>query len=660
MTQETYHKLPSVKIGDHEHLVRRIIKGGNKDMMPREFTENSAAKLRQLINDSFPDVDNTIYIRGLKLTPDLFTGVTTSDYKLCVMQQGAMTDIREMEQIGSSADKTMGDKDNFGMGSRTCSLPWTDVAYITRENGVSKMLVLGIRQNKVKVIVPVDDISVWVEANAKDRNYPKGDFTEVMLLGKNSDPAQNTVMKPWPPKEAGMKRSVPKNFWTASLHRRFCEMPHKIVFQKGKTEEGDTFASGRASATFGRNFITWHDAFMKANKITLPNKEWIYECPVAKEDNSIKLHYYFDPKKLDASGNEEPISTGSTASMSSVAFNGLIWKSNSGYKEYFDVQAGNNKTIVDQMTGIIGGNDHFRMFVELPTDAFEPGDDRTSLRTSDELEGVTYRDYITMLVSNMSDKYKAKIEEYATAKKGKNLDDRLKNRLDRLKNLAKLSTVQAGGVTKTNGANGTNKQTSNTGNNNGTKGKKKKPYTHNNVLTVSAKNNTMTSPEWELITYKEVTSAELDDFIARYLSPTKPGERPTLLINVQHVLIDKIIEELKCTDLVKVKIRPFVIEEIKLKLGTKCCLNKSLVDDNEYDYSHSDFKESVKDPALLASAIFYEEFLPDLRKTAKALNDMELAGTLATDSEELDPETVEKWKAIGDVEFPKKTGTDNK
>lgn len=643
MNKEKIPYLRSVETKDQEHIVRRLIKGGKREMMPRELVDNAVAKILELLSLGV-DCDKTVYIRGLKFTADLLDGINTSNYKLSFMQAGAMANIHEIQNIGGSAEKTLGDKDNFGMGSRTSTLNWGDLCYITRKDGKSLMCILGMRQNVVKVIIQPTDVSNWVEKNSVERNYPKGDFTEVILLGFESDMTQNTVQRPWLPKEPSKERSVPKNFYTASLFKRFAEMPVKIAFQKAKTEDGHTYGMGGESGTFARWFKTWHEKFLEANK-DHPNDQSFYESVHAKEDNSIKLHYYFDGVMKNAKGEDQPITRGYVAGLCSTAFNGLIWKGNTGRKEYYDVADGSAKMVRDQNCGITGGQDHFRFFVELPTDKFEPTDDRTGLRYTDDLEEVSYSHFEAMLISNMSERLKKKIAEFSVARKSKNLDKELLERLKKLKNLARLTTKTVQGTTH--GTTKTNNNSQNTKTNTGT-GNKRKPYTHNNVLTVSKKNKgTGFDDNIQLIDYKNVDNNQIGPFIARLIQSKKSEERDTLLFNVQHELIDKILEELNLDEAIKVPMRTFVEDEIKLKLGVYCCLNKSLVDDENYEYSYTDYLSSIKDPHLLAQAITYEDILSGLRVRAKQLKD-ELKLQEETSSDE------KRWQEKANVVLPKK------
>ena len=629
-------------------------------MMPREFTDNARAKIQELLDQGLIEPkDAVIKIRGLRFTPGLLDNITKSNYKLSFLNPGAMTNIHEISQIGGSADKVMGDKENLGMGGRTSSLNYSDVMYITRKDGISHMIVLGFRgtgsQQTVKVVVPVSEVTTWVEQNVKERTYPDGDFTEVVLLGKDGEPTQNTVRNPF-----NDTKDVSKGYYTKKLHHRFVDVSIPIIFQKAKTEDGDTFGSGTQSAKHGRYFKTFHDGFVEAKK-NFPNSGSFLEVRsnLKNPNSGMKIHYYYIGTKLNSKGDEEPVTNSTLSSMTTVATNGLIWKAANGVKEYFDVAEGSTKKVRDQQLGIVGGNDHFRIFVELPTSDYQPNDARNGLRCDATNDPIVFDDLLEDIVASMSSTYKQMITKHSVTQSNKNLDSELRKRVLAFQNLTKLAKMSSGASNSSSTGNqpgGTKKGKSGSSNSN------KKKYKHNNALKVHSQNNRTTMSNIELINFKHVGDAEVGPFIARLIESKVKGDRDELLFNTEHHLIDSIIAELNVKPIVGLHIRPSVYNELKLKLAVHCIINKSLRDDSKYQYSHNDYKDSVKDPSLLARAVDYMDLLPRLRTIATKLAQQERAGTLPDNPEEfveeaeltgVDDQTEQRWTKAG-VEMPAK------
>jgi hypothetical protein len=211
----------------------------------------------------------------------------------------------------------MGSDDNFGIGFKATCLTWTDLMFITRKNGKSYMVKLGL--NREKNVIGSSDIiefSDWVDYYEVKREYPIGhDFTEVILLGKDGDIKQNTFNYPY---GSDTNREA-SNALISSIYRRFVTIPENIVlrFDSGTKINGGLTTHNTSWSAYNNGIIfnTWTQCWDRAK-----NDECIYELA---EDVStgIKYHYYYDaPNLVTCSKNRvnEPISVGVTSRMTSA------------------------------------------------------------------------------------------------------------------------------------------------------------------------------------------------------------------------------------------------------------------------------------------------------------------------------------------------------
>jgi len=159
--------------------------------------------------------------------------------KLSFLNPGGMT-ATELDtafcQIGSSIGKVNSIDRNYGQGIRTATLFWTDLLCITykKDTDLAHFVWLGkedLTGNDFTIDIKssegvdnVQECTDWVKANAVAREYNlEEDFTEVIFLGKDADPTQDTFVNPYG------KDSSPSALWIRkALYTRFWKLPQNV------------------------------------------------------------------------------------------------------------------------------------------------------------------------------------------------------------------------------------------------------------------------------------------------------------------------------------------------------------------------------------------------------------------------------------------------
>lgn len=237
--------------------------------------------------------------------------------KLSFLNPGGMT-AKELEQafcsIGSSVNKINSLDKSFGQGIRTATLFWTDLLCITYKPNVGAYYAwLGKEQlsgNDFKIKIKsmktpdkVIECTDWVQQNAQYREYNLDqEFTEVIFLGKDANPLQDTFLDPY----GEGKRHPDGLLWIRkSIFTRFWKLPTNVSIQMHLNVLSDTTAKNTRGY---KPFMTFLDCLN-------------YDVPKAKTkpvQQSIRslntgavIHYFYDcPLTEDPTGEEGYVKRG--------------------------------------------------------------------------------------------------------------------------------------------------------------------------------------------------------------------------------------------------------------------------------------------------------------------------------------------------------------
>lgn len=401
----------------------------DRNMTWREWIKNAieAAVKEALANkDLLAKGKIPIYVRALPVN-GLLEGLDFTHPKLCTMQPGGM-DYKHLEtatKMSCEYDKKQGIKSNRGNGLRITASLHTDILFVTRKNGVALMRLIGWRgpANKKSFFqTEIERCDQWVNDNAEARNYPEGDFTEVIFMGVESEAKQNTLLHPFGETDKQSKRTC-----ISTIFRRFWEIPDciEIIFQQGKDEDSTPHSAGykRGSVVFK----TWLDSFKKSQKEVKSAKDSVYEC--TSNSDGYKLHQFFDAPQSDGDMSTEGI----TSSHNSSPFSGLLYGPK-GELEIFNLIEG-TKSLQRSLGkfGIINGHKYFRFFLEVPYDLY--GEDPTRkylVREGDPTNTRRYfndDDLIQIMKSLVHPDIQSKINELNKEVQTEDIDDLIKQEL---------------------------------------------------------------------------------------------------------------------------------------------------------------------------------------------------------------------------------------
>jgi hypothetical protein len=157
--------------------------------------------------------------------------------KLSFLNPGGMTATElttAFTKVGSSVGKENSLDRNYGQGIRTSVLYWSELLCITYKNGVAHYVWLGKEElggNDFQIEIKsadgtdmVQECTDWVVENAQKREYNLDeDFTEVILLGKEANPTQDTFLDPY-----GINKTQNVNWLRKAIYTRFWKLPENV------------------------------------------------------------------------------------------------------------------------------------------------------------------------------------------------------------------------------------------------------------------------------------------------------------------------------------------------------------------------------------------------------------------------------------------------
>ena len=197
-------------------------------------------------------------------------------------------------KIGSSVGKQNSFETNFGQGIRTSTLYWTDLGCITyKPNHGAHFVWLG-KKNKGGNDFDIDiksangsdlvyNVTDWVIKNASDREYNLDEeFTEVIFLGKDADPTQDTFVDPY---GTGKEQSV---LWIRkAIYARFWGIPknvklllHASILSKDTAKKSSGY----------REFMTFEECL----SWDLPKVKEKPKSQIVKTQSGVRIHYFYD------------------------------------------------------------------------------------------------------------------------------------------------------------------------------------------------------------------------------------------------------------------------------------------------------------------------------------------------------------------------------
>ena len=221
--------------------------------------------------------------------------------KLSFLNPGGMTASElttAFTKIGSSVGKENSLDRNYGQGIRTSVLFWSELLCITYKNGKAHYAWLGKesaeRGNDFQIDIKsadgpdlVQECTDWVIDNAKEREYNLDeDFTEVILLGREANPTQDTFIEPYGDSKqqnsVWLRKAIYTRFW--KLPKNVKLMLHSSVLSK---DESNTINGYRDFMTFD-DCINWD----------LPKAEERPRSEIVKVQRGAhrgaRIHYIYD------------------------------------------------------------------------------------------------------------------------------------------------------------------------------------------------------------------------------------------------------------------------------------------------------------------------------------------------------------------------------
>jgi len=244
-----------------------------------------------------------IYIRKLDIAAGLIgweePNGKVKDYfkdKLSFLNSGGMTATELTTafcEIGSSVGKENSLDRNYGQGIRTSVLFWSELLCVTYKNGVANFVWLGKEElggSDFEIDIKssdgtylVQDCTDWVKENATQRGYNLDeDFTEVIILGKEANPTQDTFDKPYG------DLSSPKNWISKAIYTRFWNIPDNVKLMIHR----DVRNSGPSGY---QQFMTFKDCFFYNNKQEGAEKKCNETIKVQKgKHRGARIHYFYD------------------------------------------------------------------------------------------------------------------------------------------------------------------------------------------------------------------------------------------------------------------------------------------------------------------------------------------------------------------------------
>lgn len=424
-------------------------------MFLREAVVNSIEAMVWYLSNGSVSFKNPIqmYIRALPINDlDYYLGLEDEpgDYtapKLSFLNLKGLTadQLEVATSMTGSVDKEQDLDANFGIGIISSVTSFSDLMMISRYNGVTHATTVGFRNGNLVRILPVTDVTEWAEYFAEERGYDRygdADFTEVIILGHESERTQNTFLNPYSPKE-----KMKDNWLVATLYTRIARMPENIelILEGYKTNNRSKNCKIHMSnsGTSDYTFRTWNKIVRSSISLKNSSDEKIskkysnFEKETVTFKDGTEIDYIYDGPSLDEKSNLRPttvnhLKTGFDSVFSALEFQG----------EYFDIYAGlksklyghfsgPNKTIMTRL-GVIEGSEYFRIIYRLPSKGLKMNFSRTYIteKNSNNFQHpINLLDKISEIYNNRPDWFIEKISEHNTNVSESNFENRVRDML---------------------------------------------------------------------------------------------------------------------------------------------------------------------------------------------------------------------------------------
>ena len=356
-------------------------------------------------------------------------------------------------KVGSSVGKENSLDRNYGQGIRTSVLYWSELLCITYKNGVAHYVWLGKEElggNDFQIEIKsadgtdmVQECTGWVVENAQEREYNLDeDFTEVILLGKEANPTQDTFMDPYG------KNKLESTLWLRkAIYTRFWKLPKNVKLLMNLNVLSKP---GSKKTTGYRDFMTFEECL----EWDLPKVQQKPQSEIVKVQKGphrgARIHYFYDaPLGENYSSPHLPYSVfkANDNGWGGGNISGIILKN-----EMYDVKSDSTQEQSSLIKlGIHKDHRNFKIMYELPQDAGYTYDMyRTVVLNGQEPILFDDEDILQDIVNNMPKWFNDLVAE-TKIKSKVDLTDIIKARLAAQKSLfnplAGMTTNGNGGMT---------------------------------------------------------------------------------------------------------------------------------------------------------------------------------------------------------------------
>lgn len=392
--------------------------------------------------------------------------------KLSFLNPGGMTASElttAFTKVGSSVGKENSLDRNYGQGIRTSVLYWSELLCITYKNGVAHYVWLGKEElggNDFQIEIKsadgtdmVQECTDWVVENAQEREYNLDeDFTEVILLGKEANPTQDTFLEPY-----GDNKQQSTLWLRKAIYTRFWKMPDNV---KLMLHANVLSKDGAKKNTGYRDFMTFEECLAW----DLPKADQKPQSEIVKVQEGphrgARIHYFYDaPLGENYKNPNAPYSAfkANDNGWGGGNISGIILKN-----EMYDVKSDSTQEQSSLIKlGIHKDHRNFKIMYELPQDAGYTYDMyRTVVLNGQEPILFDDEDVLQDIVDNMPEWFNDLVAE--TKIKSKiDLNEAIKERLAAQKSLfnplAGMTTNNKGGMSGQTNSNTPSKPKQSTG-----------------------------------------------------------------------------------------------------------------------------------------------------------------------------------------------------
>ena len=608
--------MSKIQINNSDFVIDRLCADAPRHMWVRELIRNAIEATEHYIkNNPKIKIPVEVKVRALPIL-NLVQNWAHSKPKFSVLNLGGMsgTELYRATEMASSVNKTQGEDDNFGIGAKVTISKWSDLLFITRKAGKAHICLIGWRNGEFIRIIDVMDYTKWVEDFAFERNYPETeDFTEVVVMGKNSDPKQNTLKHAYGTNQVELNN----NFAISNVFRRFVNIPSNIQirFESGKNAEDTPHAQGRTGYSSGVVFGTWNQCWEKA-----ATQECFHNII---ENNEIKYHFYYDAPNEKG----KPSTEGTTTKMNATAFSGIIYGKN-GMEEYYDVLIGENKKRMFSRLGILSGHEFFRIFVEVPHRLYRNTKYRNDIVKRDDHENtvIWFKDFIPNIRELMPPAFRAKIAEHNTGSQKADIDALLTEALKQYQSDNYSVPMASGsGVSVGSTANGTSAAPK--GNKTNTrKNSKKNELTPNRTYDTKSQNSSNMTPELPVFQNYDrslVIENEMENTFARFIEEGAENGRDLVAINPEHFVVNNLVNKIAFSESVEAGVREWAVKLLQVKVGVTLVLAKGEMKRDGSTFNQSDFDVLTKDQFLTLQAKQNLDLIDQLKRKVKELETLD-------------------------------------